>query len=59
MRPKQFSNQGTSNIEEAAEKSQKRLFITKQMMENIASQHYREAARFELVKRAINYKTNE
>jgi hypothetical protein len=54
-----MTNQGTSYIEEAAVKSQKRLLITKRMMDNIASQHYREAARFELVKRAINYKTNE
>jgi hypothetical protein len=54
-----MTNQGTSYIEEAAVKSQKRLLITKRMMDNISSQHYREAARFELVKRAINYKTNE
>ena len=40
-------------------KSQKRLQITKRMMDNIASQHYREAARFEQLKRVINYKTNE
>jgi len=29
------------------------------MMENIASQHHLEAARFEQLKKAINYKSNE
>jgi hypothetical protein len=29
------------------------------MMENIASQHYLEAARFEQLKKVIHYKSNE